>query len=96
MSWRLDAAGLMVAPAHAFEMVVPFERDDFRAGAEDDGRILLDAPDQIARHGVGEPARPHEHVHALGGLRQEHGRLAGGVAAAHDDRPLRRRTAAPR
>ena len=29
MSWVSMFAGLIVAPAHAFEMVTPFEGDDF-------------------------------------------------------------------
>ena len=81
----LDVAGLTVAPAHAFEMVAPFERDDFGVGSEDDGGILFDATDQIARHGLGKSLRPHEHVHAPGGLCQKHRGLAGGVSAAHHD-----------
>src|SRR5437660_10015580 len=73
----LDVAGLMVAPAHAFEMVTPFEGHDFGVGSEDDGRILFDATNQIARHSFGKALRPHEHVHAFGGLCQKHRGLAG-------------------
>ena len=35
----LDAADLIVAPAHAFEMITAFEGDDFAVGSEDNGRV---------------------------------------------------------
>ena len=76
-----DVVGLgvawLIAPAHAFEMMTTFEGDDFGVGSEHDGRILFDAANQIARHGLRQPARPHEHVHAFRGLRQKHRGLAG-------------------
>ena len=71
------APGLMVAPAHSFEMMIPFQSDDFGVGPEDDGRILFDAANQIARHALRQPTRSHEHMHALARLREEDGRLAG-------------------
>ena len=82
----LDASGLMVAPADSFEMMIPFEGHDFGVGAEDDGRILFDAANQIARHALRQPIRSHEHMHALARLREKDGRLAGGVAPSdHND-----------
>src|SRR5215469_10718554 len=53
---HLDAAGLMVAPAHSFEMLIPFHSNDFGIGPQDDNRILFDAANQIARHAVRQPA----------------------------------------
>ena len=73
----LDAAGLIVAPAHPFEMVTPFQGHDFGVGSEDDGRILFDAANQIARHALRQPARSHEHMHAFARLREKHRGLAG-------------------
>src|SRR2546425_7556426 len=73
----LDAPGFIVPPAHALEVVTPLEGHEVRAGAQDDGRTLLDATDQISRHALGQPVRSHEHVHAFGGLCQKHRRLAG-------------------
>ena len=81
----LNVAGLSVAPAHPFEMITPFEGNDFGIGSEDDGRILFDAANQIARHALRQPARSHEHMHALGRLREEDRRLAGGVSTAHNN-----------
>ena len=49
------AAGLMVAPAHPFEMMTSFQCHDFCVGAEDNGGILFDAANQIARHGLASP-----------------------------------------
>lgn len=72
----LRAAGLIVAPAHPFEMMTPFQGHDFGVGAEDDGRILFDAANQIARHALRQPARSHEHMHTRARLREEDGRLA--------------------
>ena len=50
--------------------------------------IVLDAPDQVARHALGQAVGADQHVHALGRLRQEHRGLAGRVAAAHHDHLL--------
>src|SRR5207244_8376926 len=58
----LDAPGFIVPPAHALEVVTPLEGHEVRAGAQDDGRTLLDATDQISRHALGQPVRSHEHV----------------------------------
>lgn len=74
---RFGVAGLMVAPPHSFEMLIPFQGDDFAVGSEDDGRILFDAANQITRHAISQPVRSHEHVHALARLREEDSRLAG-------------------
>jgi hypothetical protein len=64
----LDAPGLIVPPAQAFEMTTPFEGHDFRVRSQDNGWILFDATNQIARHALCQPTRPHEHVHAYRGL----------------------------
>ena len=71
------AAGLMVAPAHSFEMMMSFQSHDFGIGTENDGWILFNAANQIARHGLRQPARPYEHMHTLARLREEDCRLAG-------------------
>src|SRR3989441_364511 len=82
---RLEAPGLVVAPAHALEVTVALEAHDLRMRVADDSWMVLDAPDQVARHGVGQPRRANHHVHPPGGLGQERGGLARGVAGAHDD-----------
>src|SRR5262245_36350064 len=43
--------------------------------------MLLDAPDEVTRHAVGESAGANEHVDAPGRLGQEDGRLTGCVSA---------------
>ena len=53
--------------------------------AQGDGGIVLDAADQVARHGLRQSLRAHEHVHVLGGLGEEHRGLARRVAPAHHD-----------
>src|SRR5437899_1942112 len=50
---RLDLPALVVAPGHALEVTVPLEAHDLRMRVADDGWMVLDAPDQIARHGIG-------------------------------------------
>src|SRR5207342_3498030 len=79
----LNVTGLSIPPAHVFEMVTPFEGYDFGIGSEDDGRILLDAPNQIARHALRQAARPHEYMHTPGSLREVNRRLAGGVPSSN-------------
>ncbi len=66
-------------------MAVPLEGRELGARVQLDGRILLDAADEVARHRVGEVLAAHQQVHASGRLGEEHGRLAGRVAAADDD-----------
>ena len=51
---------LMVAPAHAFEMITA-SRATIRCWSEDNGRVLFDAANQIARHDVRHPAGAYEH-----------------------------------
>src|SRR6266550_175872 len=82
---RLDASALVIAPAHALEVAVALEAHDLRAYMPDDGRMVLDAADQVARHRIGQTRRADHHVHSPGGLGQEHRRLARRVAGAHDD-----------
>src|SRR5260221_1164483 len=75
----------MIPPAHALEEPVAFQADDLRTGVQLDLRTLLDAADQVARHGLREGRRAHEPVHALGPLGEEHRRLPSGVAASDYD-----------
>jgi hypothetical protein len=51
-----------------FEMTTPFEGHDFRVRSQDNGWILFDATNQIARYALCQPTRPHEHMHAYRGL----------------------------
>ncbi len=81
-------AGPLVLPGQPLEVVIPLEGDDLRARAQGDLRVVLDAPDQVARHALREALGAHEHVHALGRLREEHRRLAGRVAAPDDHQLL--------
>src|SRR5260370_40242280 len=53
----LDAPALAVAPAHLLEVTVPLEAHYLRPPMSDDGWMIFDATDQVARHGVGQ-ARP--------------------------------------
>src|SRR5712691_2649360 len=69
----LDGPGLVVAPAHALEMVDPFEGHDLRLWPEDDDWVRLEPANQISRHAFGQSGRTDEHMHALCGLCQEHG-----------------------
>ena len=67
---------------------MPSSADDLGVRAQDDRRVLFDAPNQIARHALGQTVRPDEHVHLLGGLREKHRGLTGGVSTAHHDHLL--------
>src|SRR2546425_10976721 len=62
----LDAPGFIVSPAHALEVVTPLEGHEVRAGAQDDGRTLLDATDQISRHALGQPVRSRSEERRVG------------------------------
>ena len=76
------AAGLMVAPAHSLKMMISFQSHDFGIGTEDDGWILFDAANQIARHAFRQHARSHEHMHTLARLREEEVAVVGGGNSA--------------
>src|SRR5207247_10917673 len=54
---RFDTPGLVVTPAHALEVPIPLEAHDLRVYVAGDGRMILDAADQVARHGVGQARR---------------------------------------
>src|SRR5262245_34989723 len=69
--------GLVVAPADLFEMMLALHSDDFAVGPQEDGGILFDAANQIARHGFRQSARSYEHMHTFAHLREENRRLAG-------------------
>ncbi len=75
----------LLATGHPFQMPVSCDPDHFGTQAQIDGRMLLDTQDQVSGHGVGQALGPHEHVDALGGLRQEHGGLPSRIPASHDD-----------
>ena len=81
----LGSFGGLVAPGDALELFVAVECGDLGIAAEIDVGIFFDPMDQVARHGVGEIGAAHQHVHALGVLREENGGLSGGVAAADYD-----------
>ena len=44
----------VIAPRHRLEVVIALERGDVRARVDRDVRRLLDAPDQVPRHVLGE------------------------------------------
>src|SRR6267143_2433372 len=71
-------------PGDLFEMSVAFQTYDLRPWVQLDLWMCFDPAYQVARHGFCETVATNEHVHALRGLREEHGRLARGVGAAHD------------
>ncbi len=75
--------GLGAPPPDALQPHVALEGLDLRVGPERDGRALLDTPDEVARHAVGEPGAPHQQVHVLRDAGQEHRGLPGRVASAH-------------
>src|SRR5438128_11706515 len=50
---RLDPSSLVVDPAPALEVAVALEAHDLRAHMPDNGRMVLDATDQVARHRIG-------------------------------------------
>src|SRR5688572_2341298 len=82
-----EVAGQLAAPLDALQMTVSVERSEFRVRTYFDRRILLDAPDKIARHRVAQSLAPHQDIHLACGLGQEDRGLAGRVRAAdHDDR----------
>jgi len=62
-----DAAGLIVPPADAFEMIAPFEGDDFGVGSEDNGWILFDATNQESGKVAGiQYSRGERRINLLG------------------------------
>src|SRR5207247_3389651 len=71
---RLDVARVVVPPAHALEMILPFESNQLCTGPQVNHRAFFDAPNQIAGHGLSEPVRANEHVHLSDRLRKENGR----------------------
>src|SRR5262249_61642238 len=71
------SADLFFPPLYLFEMIAPMQSHNFCIGLQNNDRILFNATNQIARHAFRQTARPHEHVNALGGLRQENRRLTG-------------------
>ena len=82
---RLDFSGLAVLPTHTFETISSFERGDLSVRKQSNGWSLLNSPDQITRHAVGQSARTDQQVHVLCGLRQKHGGLPSRVASADNN-----------
>src|SRR5256714_15451635 len=72
-------------PLDTLEVSVAFERRYLRARSQRNCRVFLDAPDQIARHRVGQSSGSDEHVHLSGALREKHGGLASGVTSSDHD-----------
>src|SRR5260370_40618190 len=71
-------------PPDPLEAIVPFERLDSRARAQDDAGHALDPLDQISRHALGKPRPAHEHVHARREPREEPGGLPSRVSTSDD------------
>src|SRR5438034_4612747 len=76
---------LIIPPLYALEAISSFEGSDFSAGHQGNCRIVVDAPNQIARHTFGQPTRPHKHVDVLGSLREKECGLAGGIPSTDHD-----------
>src|SRR2546422_1475847 len=57
---RLYTSSLAVAPAHALEMAVALEAHDLRPHMPHDGRMVLDAANEVAGHRICQ-TRPAEH-----------------------------------
>ena len=79
------AWSLILPPRNALEMEIAIQLGDLRTGTQLDRRTLLDAPDQVARHCLGQSSGSDQHVNLSRRLRQEHRCLTGGVAATDDD-----------
>jgi len=79
------AAGALLAPAHARQAVrrVAVQRRQLGAGQQRDVGRGIDPVDQVARHAGRQAGAAHQHVDLGRVLGEEDGRLAGGVAAAH-------------
>src|SRR5690349_15048584 len=73
---RFDLPGPIVAPMHALEMAISFQRADLRVRSHNDSAVALDATDEIPRHALGETSRANQQVNLPRRLRQEHCRLA--------------------
>ena len=64
-------------------MLAAFERGDLRLVMHFNIGVLFDSLDQVARHGVRQPVRTHQHFYLVPGLRKIHGGLTGGISPAH-------------
>src|SRR2546426_11544631 len=62
----LDVSALLLAPAYPLEVTVPLEAHDLRVHVADDGRMVFDATDQIARHGVDQARRARSEGRRVG------------------------------
>src|SRR5258707_315382 len=81
----LNVASLTISPRYALKMITPFEGRDFRVRSQVNCRAFFDASNQISRHALCQPARTDQHVHALGGLREEYRGLPRRVPCSDDD-----------
>src|ERR1051325_11782095 len=82
---ELGSAG---AAADALQVPAAFQRDDLAVRPHFDRWVVLDAAHEVARHALGQSARAHHDEDAVAVLGEEHGGLAGGVAAAGEDYPV--------
>lgn len=82
---RFALSAAAVRPGHAAQQGIAIQLGDLGARMQGDLRRLVDALDEMVGHGVGEAVAADEDVHMRRGARQEHRRLAGGIAAADDD-----------
>ena len=81
----LRPTGCRVMPRQALEAFIAIQCRDLRARVQRNARVFLDAPDQVARHAVGEAFGTHQHVHMAAAASEENGGLAGRIAATDDD-----------
>src|SRR5579871_6533513 len=79
----LNLAGGIVTPAHTLDMGIPLEVSNLCMQMQCDGRILLNAPDQIPRHAFRKATRPDEYMHVLSRAGEKNGGLARRVPATH-------------
>jgi hypothetical protein len=67
------------------QRVIAVEIDDLGVGAQLDAVVSFDAVDEVARHGGVEVGSADDDGDGASGVGEEHGGLAGRVAAADDD-----------
>src|SRR2546425_8720070 len=78
-----DVSQLTISPRDALQMIASCECRDLCVCSQDNCRALLDAPNQISRHTLSQPARTDQHVHPPGCLRKKDCGLAGGISSSH-------------
>src|SRR5690606_1068435 len=77
-----------IAPGHALQAPVSFESQDFSSSSDLDGRNLLDAANQVARHSRGETVGADQDVYSPAGPGAKYRRLTGGGGTSDDDHLL--------